>query len=214
MDSTALQRQCRVITPCDGQSGPTVLSRYSATYAGTRNRSALLARQTPRRLCRRIGDGVVSSCLRRRAARAPRSFGSPGSRAGSSSAARGGRNRLGRSPPLSIPRSPPPPSVPVGVLGISSTRLSTACCDCCRGRPRIRVALLDSGGSNAYLKRLAGPDGSAACAGVAQLVRAPACHAGGRGFKSRHSRHSFPEIRNAISEPRAYSGSRTWKLTV
>ena len=29
-------------------------------------------------------------------------------------------------------------------------------------------------------------------AGVAQLVRAPACHAGGREFKSRHSRHSLP----------------------
>ena len=27
--------------------------------------------------------------------------------------------------------------------------------------------------------------------GVAQLVRALACHARGRGFKSRHSRHSF-----------------------
>ena len=26
-------------------------------------------------------------------------------------------------------------------------------------------------------------------AGVAQLVRVPACHAGGREFKSRHSRH-------------------------
>src|SRR3546814_19170615 len=31
------------------------------------------------------------------------------------------------------------------------------------------------------------------CAGVAQLVRAPACHAGGRGFEPRHSSHSPPD---------------------
>ena len=38
-------------------------------------------------------------------------------------------------------------------------------------------------------------------AGVAQLVRAPACHAGGRGFKSRHSRHFLIIILSIAARP-------------
>ena len=34
--------------------------------------------------------------------------------------------------------------------------------------------------------------------GVAQLVRAPACHAGGREFDPRHSRHELKSTRHTV----------------
>ena len=43
------------------------------------------------------------------------------------------------------------------------------------------------------------PGHRAARGGVAQLVRVPACHAGGRGFEPRHSRHSFEWTHAAIA---------------
>ena len=36
------------------------------------------------------------------------------------------------------------------------------------------------------------------CGGVAQLVRAPACHAGGRGFEPHHSRQ-FPHVFKVVN---------------
>jgi hypothetical protein len=62
-------------------------------------------------------------------------------------------------------------------------------------------AALDLETPNTYSERVTasaslGPDATYWIAGVAQLVRAPPCHGGGRGFKSRLSRQS-----NLICQP-------------
>ena len=36
--------------------------------------------------------------------------------------------------------------------------------------------------------------------GVAQLVRAPACHAGGREFEPRHSRHLYAALAHLVEQ--------------
>src|SRR5690606_4635311 len=76
------------------------------------------------------------------------------------------------------------------------------------------LTALDTTGRTAYFtptKRAA--EVVRQCAGVAQSVRVPACHAGGRGFEPRHSRHSFQYLISSSSfsaraAPRLWFGAR------
>ncbi len=60
-----------------------------------------------------------------------------------------------------------------------------------RGRAAAMIRLLDLGWSAPYIGPLRTPSSRAVRGGVAQLVRVSACHAEGRGFEPRRSRHFF-----------------------
>lgn len=52
------------------------------------------------------------------------------------------------------------------------------------------------------------------CGGVAQLVRASACHAEGRGFKSRHSRHFFSGLAQQSDPKRAVPRAALFRCAI